>query len=157
MAASWSRRLTEHPRDLFDVMQLYQHEGITPGIRRAFVVYLASHDRPVHEVLAPRLRDISLDYEGAFAGMTTDPVELDQLLDVRNRLINDVQKDLDANERRFLLSLVNAKPEWDLFGVPHAHELPALRWKTSNLERLRDKNPRKFSAQAAETAALFER
>jgi predicted nucleotidyltransferase component of viral defense system len=29
----------QHPRDLFDVMQLFAHEGITPGIRRAFVVY----------------------------------------------------------------------------------------------------------------------
>jgi predicted nucleotidyltransferase component of viral defense system len=43
----------QHPRDLFDVMQLFAHEGITPGIRRAFVVYLASHNRPVHEVLFP--------------------------------------------------------------------------------------------------------
>lgn len=32
----------QHPRDLFDVMQLFAHEGITPGIRRAFVVYLSS-------------------------------------------------------------------------------------------------------------------
>jgi hypothetical protein len=49
----------QHPRDLFDVMQLYAHEGITPGIRRALVVYLASTSRPVHEVLFPRMRDIS--------------------------------------------------------------------------------------------------
>jgi predicted nucleotidyltransferase component of viral defense system len=32
----------QHPRDLFDVMQLFEHEGITPDIRRAFVVYLAA-------------------------------------------------------------------------------------------------------------------
>lgn len=56
----------QHPRDLFDVMQLYEHEGNTPAIRRAFVIYLASHPRPVHEILSPKLRDISLDYEGAF-------------------------------------------------------------------------------------------
>jgi predicted nucleotidyltransferase component of viral defense system len=48
----------QHPRDLFDVQQLFAHEGITPGIRRAFVVYLASHNRPVHEVLFPATRDI---------------------------------------------------------------------------------------------------
>lgn len=53
----------QHPRDLFDMMQLFAHEGITPGIRRAFVVYLASHNRPVHEVLFPLLRDIQYDYE----------------------------------------------------------------------------------------------
>jgi hypothetical protein len=32
----------QHPRDLLDVPQLFAHEGITAGIRRAFVVYLAS-------------------------------------------------------------------------------------------------------------------
>jgi predicted nucleotidyltransferase component of viral defense system len=37
----------QHPRDLFDVMQLYAHEGITPAIRRSFVIYLASHNRVV--------------------------------------------------------------------------------------------------------------
>ncbi|HEY8685897.1 MAG TPA: nucleotidyl transferase AbiEii/AbiGii toxin family protein, partial [Chloroflexota bacterium] len=35
----------QHPRDLFDILQLFAHEGITPGIRRAFVVYLASHNQ----------------------------------------------------------------------------------------------------------------
>ncbi len=38
----------QHPRDLFDVMQLFAHEGITPAIRRAFVVYLASHSPRVN-------------------------------------------------------------------------------------------------------------
>jgi len=49
----------QHPRDLFDVMQLLAHEDITPGIRHAFVIYLASHNRPVHEVLFPVPRDIA--------------------------------------------------------------------------------------------------
>ena len=40
----------QHPRDLFDVMQLFSHEGITPGIQRSFVAYLAGHNRPIHEV-----------------------------------------------------------------------------------------------------------
>ncbi len=30
-------------RDLFDVMQLFALEDITPAIRQAFVVYLANH------------------------------------------------------------------------------------------------------------------
>jgi predicted nucleotidyltransferase component of viral defense system len=40
LAAAMDR---QHPRDLFDVMQLFAHEGIAAGIRRAFVIYLASH------------------------------------------------------------------------------------------------------------------
>jgi len=60
----------QHPRDLFDVMQLLAHEGITPCIRRAFVVYLACCNRPIHEVLFTPLRDIRHDYEHSFQGMT---------------------------------------------------------------------------------------
>lgn len=41
----------KHPRHLFDVMKLYEHEGTTPGIRH--------------------------DYEYNFQGMTEDPVPLD--------------------------------------------------------------------------------
>ncbi len=63
----------QHPRDLFDVMQLFAHEGITPAIRRAFVVYLASHNRPVHEVIFPSLRNIRKDFDNNFSGMTTEP------------------------------------------------------------------------------------
>ena len=63
----------QHPRDLFDVMQLFAHEGITAGIRRAFAVYLASYNRPVHEVLFPSPGDIRQEFEHNFAGMTATP------------------------------------------------------------------------------------
>lgn len=145
----------QHPRDLFDVLHLYRHEGITPAIRRAFVIYLASHRRPVHEVLAPQLRDLSHEYHGAFHGLTVEPVDLEQLLDVRARLIRDLQRDLDENERSFLRSLVNANPEWQLLEVAHAAELPALRWKLENLQWLATNDPKKFAAQARALEALL--
>jgi predicted nucleotidyltransferase component of viral defense system len=138
----------QHPRDLFDVMQLFAHEGITPGIRRAFVVYLASHNRPVHEVLFPAMRDISQEYERNFKGMTTEPVELDALLAARERMVQELQSSLDADERRFLLSLVNGQPEWPLLGIAHAEQLPGIRWKLQNLAQLKRKNPAKFAEQA---------
>lgn len=39
----------QHPRDLFDVMLLLDVEGISPATLDAFIVYLASHDRPIAE------------------------------------------------------------------------------------------------------------
>ena len=57
-------------------MELFAHGGITPEIRRAFVVYLASHNRTFHEVLFPTPKDIRLAYEGSFAGMTSEPVTI---------------------------------------------------------------------------------
>jgi predicted nucleotidyltransferase component of viral defense system len=139
----------QHPRDLFDVMQLFAHEGITPGIRRAFVVYLASHNRPVHEVLFPSMRDVRQEFERNFRGMTAKPIELDALLAARERMVQELQRSLDADERRFLLSLVNGQPERPLLGIAHAEHLPGIRWKLQNLAQLKRKSPAKFAEQSA--------
>ncbi|MFO1293512.1 MAG: nucleotidyl transferase AbiEii/AbiGii toxin family protein [Rubrivivax sp.] len=145
----------QHPRDLFDVMQLYAHEGITPAIRRAFVVYLASHNRPVHEVLFPAERDIAQDYQRTFQGMTAEPVPLDDLLATREKMIRDLQRALDAKERQFLLTLVATEPDWSLLNVQHALELPGIRWKLHNLGQLRKANPKKFAEQSTALARLL--
>jgi predicted nucleotidyltransferase component of viral defense system len=138
----------QHPRDLFDVMQLFAHEGITPGIRRAFVVYLACTNRPVHEVLFPSLRDIRYDYENNFQGMTAELVPLDALLAVRERLMRELQQGLVESERRFLLSLVVGAPEWPLLEIAHLEQLPGIRWKLQNLAQLQKTNAKKFAEQA---------
>jgi predicted nucleotidyltransferase component of viral defense system len=143
----------QHPRDLFDVMQLFAHEGITPGIRRAFVVYLASHNRPVHEVLFPPLRDIRQDYAHNFAGMTAELVPLDALLAAQERMVRELQQGLDDNERRFLLSLVAGTPDWSLLGIAHLEHLRGIRWKLHNLARLQKTNAKKFAEQADVLAA----
>ena len=144
----------QHPRDLFDVMQLFAHEGITAAIRRAFVVYLASHNRPVHEVLFPQLRDIRADYEQNFVGMTTEPVELTALVEARARMIKELQAGLDSAERRFLVSLVRAEPDWKALGVAHMSDFPAIRWKLHNLTQLKQERPKQFELQYT---ALAER
>ena len=138
----------QHPRDLFDCLQLFAHEGITPAIRRAFVVYLASHNRPVHEVLFPIVRDVSQEYERTFKGMTAEPVELSELIAARERLIHELQHGLDADERKFLMSFVRNQPDWSLLGIPHLAELPGIRWKLHNLGQLAKLSPKKFNAQA---------
>lgn len=138
----------QHPRDLFDVMELFEHGGVTPEIRRAFVVYLASHNRPLHEVLFPQPKDIRLAYEGAFAGMTREAVSLDALLETREKLFRELPASLDANERDFLRALAFARPDWSLLGIPHLEELPAIRWRLHNLETLARKQPERLKALA---------
>ena len=145
----------QHPRDLFDVMQLFAHEGLTPGIRRAFVVYLACHNRPVHEVLNPSLRNIRLDYERNFNGMTTEPIPLDTLLETRERMVAELQHGMTSDERSFLISLVSNRPEWNLLGLDHLEALPALQWKHQNLQRLQSDNPRKFEEQSEALTRLL--
>ena len=145
----------QHPRDLFDCMQLFAHEGITSAIRRAFVVYLACHNRPIHEVLFPVPRDISQEYERTFKGMTADPVVLDELTSARERLMHELQAGLDADERKFLILLVQNQPDWNLLGIPHIAELPGIRWKLQNLERLARSRIKEFHAQAEKLETLL--
>jgi len=119
-----------------------------PDIRRAFVVYLASHNRPVHEVLFPALRDIHQDYERTFKGMTTEVVPLPRLLAARVELLRQLQQGLDEKERGFLVSLVQNRPAWDLLEIPHLAQLPGIRWKLHNLSQLEKTNPEKLAQQA---------
>ena len=138
----------QHPRDLFDVMELFAHGGITPDIRRAFVVYLTSHNRTIHEVLFPTAKHIQLAYEGSFVGMTTEPVTLASLLETRERLFRELPAALDASEREFLRTLIRARPDWSLLDIPHLEELPAIRWRLQNLEQLSRSQPDRFRALA---------
>ena len=147
----------QHPRDLFDVKELFLHGGITPEIRRSFVVYLASHNRPIHEVLFPNLRDISGEYEGTFKGMTTEPVGLKALVSARERMIAELNAGLDAAEREFLLSMARNDPNWELLGIEHLEQLPGIRWKLENLARLAKANPKKLKEQAHALERLLGR
>ncbi len=147
----------QHPRDLFDVMMLLAAEGVTPEIRRAFVVYAASHNRPLHEVLAPAEKDVGFAYAQHFVGLTSDPVSLDALLEARRQLMRIVSTTLDEDERAFLLSFASPDPAWSRLGIPHLSELPAIRWKRHNLEKLRAEQPTKFATQQAALAAVLQR
>lgn len=126
----------QHPRDLFDVRGLLAEEGIDDALRRAFIVYLLSHGRPMSEVLAPTRKDISEEFLRGFEGMTDKPVTREELEAAREALISEIVGKMPANHRRFLVSFERGEPEWKLFDVPGAHELPAVRWRQQNLDTL---------------------
>jgi predicted nucleotidyltransferase component of viral defense system len=146
----------QHPRDLFDIAHLFAGQGLTPAICRAFVVYLASHNRPIHEVLFAREADITHEYESSFVGMTDEPFSLQEMFLVRTQLLRDLPAALTHDQRRFLVSLAEAQPEWSLLNVPHASELPAVRWKLQNLQKLAAANPKKLYEQRDELVRRLE-
>jgi predicted nucleotidyltransferase component of viral defense system len=126
----------QHPRDLYDVHILLRRTSVTPSIRRAFVVYLAGHNRPMSELLRPNLKDIAAAYAEQFLGMTDDEVSLEQLTEVQATLPTLLRRALDEDERKFLLSLKRGDPEWERLGIEHAELLPALQWKLLNVRRM---------------------
>lgn len=139
----------QHPRDLYDVRLLFEHEGLTDELFRTFLVYVASSNRPPHELLDPRRVDIEPVFHAEFAGMTVDPLPLAELEAARERLVTEIRARLDSNAMRFLLSLHDGAPDFDAIGLPQAAALPAVRWKLLNLERLRTSDPKKHARQRA--------
>lgn len=147
----------QHPRDFFDVSRMYEVHGLTDATIACFVLYLAGHNRPMHEVLVPRRKDIAQEFESSFAGMTREPIELAALEAARERLLRDLPTRLTTNQRAFLIGLARAEPDWSLAACSHARELPAIRWRLQNLEQFRARRPEEFEQQAkALEAALGE-
>jgi len=145
----------QHPRDLFDVKLLYENEGLTDELFRVFMVYVASSPRPMHELLAPQSPLDKRSFEQEFVGMTVEPVRFAELIDVRTRLHADIRSRLTDDIARFLMRLHEADPDFDAIGLPRAVELPAVRWKVMNLERLKQVDPVKHREQRDLLTGLF--
>ena len=129
----------QHPRDLFDIKLLFDNEGLTDKIRKAFIVYLISHGRPMIELLNPSLKDIKADFENDFAGMTAEPVNLDDLINTRLELIKRIKESLTKDEVKFILSVKNKEPEWGLLELEGIGNLPGVKYKLMNLNKMEPK------------------
>jgi predicted nucleotidyltransferase component of viral defense system len=126
----------QHPRDLFDARDLLSNEGIDDALRRAFIVYLLSHDRPMSEILAPRRKDITGEFSRDFQGMTHEPLTLVELTAAREALIAAAVGSMPDAHRRFLVSFERGEPDWPLLGLNGVADLPAVRWRQHNLDKL---------------------
>ena len=145
----------QHPRDLFDIKLLYENEGLTEELFRVFMVYVASSSRPIHELLAPNARFDEELYHNEFVGMTREAMTKNALIDVQTRLHIDIRRRLSGDIAAFLLSLHDANPDFSLIDFPRAADLPAIRWKLINLEKLKGNNPEKHAAQQRALEELF--
>lgn len=145
----------QHPRDWFDVRMLLDNEGLDDALRQAFVVYLACHHRPMAELLAPRAKPLRETFDREFAGMTREPVALESLEAAQQALPQLLRARLTDVERRFLLSIKQGEPEWSLLPIKHLAELPALRWKLGNIEKLKQ-SPKNHRAAVDKLRAVLE-
>ena len=132
----------QHPRDLFDVRDLLANEGIDDELRRAFIVYMLSHDRPMSEVLAPTRairKDISEEFLRGFEGMTEQPVARDDLDRTRGSAHRGHRRQ-DAEGTPPISGFVRAGRSrtgtfCKAWGA-HVADLPAVRWRQQNLDKL---------------------
>jgi len=126
----------QHPRDLFDVRLLLDNEDFTEELRKAFIVYLASSPRPMNELLAPNELDMMQIFQNEFVGMTDQNIRYEVLLNTRKELINLIHNTMQPEEKAFLISLKSGEPEWGLISLPNISELPAIKWKLQNIQKM---------------------
>jgi len=129
----------QHPRDLFDVKLLLDNEGFSDELRKALLVYIISHPRPIAELIRPKFKDISGIYEGEFRNMADQDIPLADLEATREQLVRLINTSLTTQDRTFLLSFKNRTPDWALLGLTGIDQLPAVRWKLQNLTRMKPK------------------
>lgn len=123
----------QHPRDLFDIKGLLENEGISGKLKEAFIVYLISHNRRFLEILNPTPLDISEVFKTDFEGMTTHPVAVEELIEARTALVDEINGILDDRDKQFLLDFKLGNPDWSYFSGSNISEFPAVKWKLHNL------------------------
>lgn len=149
----------QHPRDLFDVLNMLEKPGLTREIFDGFLCYLAGHPRPIAELLAPNwdTARIATLYAQEFSGMTQRETSLESLLSVTTLLPQALKSHLTDRDRQFLLSYKQNSPDWSLFCYPEIQHLAAILWKLRNLALLKDKNPVKYVAAVSKLKGVLEK
>nr|WP_298377524.1 nucleotidyl transferase AbiEii/AbiGii toxin family protein [uncultured Halomonas sp.] len=126
----------QHPRDLFDVKLLLNQGGLDRNVFEGFLIYLLGHPRPLNEVINPRQKPLDDVYRQEFVGMARVDIPLQQLEDVRHELLTRLGQLMTVEDARFLLSFKQGAPDWTLFPLSGADQLPAVRWKLANIQKM---------------------
>ncbi len=129
----------QHPRDLFDIKLMSEQNSLNKEICQAFVVYLASHNRPMSELLSPNFHDFKQAYENEFKGMSSIDVSYQELEKIGKTLPILMLSKLSRNERKFLLSVKLGSPDFSLLSISGLENFPAIKWKIENILKMEPK------------------
>jgi len=142
----------QHPRDLFDIKLLFENEGLTQAIKEGFYAYLLCHKRPPNEILKPTKKNMESLFKSEFKGMSKIDFTYNDFEETREKLINEVYNKITSDDKIFLLSFFQGTPQWDLFPHEIAKDLPAIKWKLQNIEKM---SPNKRVQQVKLLEELF--
>ena len=150
IAAALSR---QHPRDLFDIK--YMDVPMT-NCKEGLIFNLLGSDRPIHESFAPRLIDQREAMVNQFDGMTDIPFTYGEFEETRARLITKVNQLMTADDKRFLVSFEQGKPEWNGYEFEYFKDYPSVKWKLVNLAKLAKQNPLKLKKESDKLKEIFD-
>lgn len=140
----------QHPRDIFDVKLLLEDEGLTDEIWEGLKIGLISHYKPINELIYPILKDQKSAFNNQFAGMTSDIFTYEEYEKIRKTLISSIEQRLTENDKQFLLSFEMGEPKWNLSPHELLKDLPAVKWKLLNIQKLKSNNPGKHERMVSQ-------
>ena len=136
----------QHPRDLFDIKEYFKENSFNPELMQGFITMLLSHDKPIHEILNPNIKNQKEIFEKQFVGMTDKPFTYKEHVNTLNNLIKIVKTNL-LPYKNLLLDFVSLKADLKDFKINNLDKLPAIQWKLKNLANLQTINQKKFQQQ----------
>jgi hypothetical protein len=145
----------QHPRDLFDLACLFDSGESIDRLMDGFLAMLLSHNRPLHELLAPVPKDQSEVLEKELAGMTDREFSYADHCAAFLRTLDFVKANI-VPYRQLLLDFVSFRGDLAEASIPNLDRLPAIRWKRENLQRLQSENRPKYDEQFNKLAELLK-
>ena len=134
----------QHPRDLFDMRNLFNDVGFTDEIKTGFIFFLICGNRPIHELLNPKRLDQRFVFDSQFNGMTDLAFSYEDFEKTREQMIFKIHNSLTDKDKAFLLAFIKGEPNWD--DVDYGM-FPAVKWKLHHIQKLKVENPQKYQRQ----------
>ena len=88
--------------------------------------------------------------------MTSIEFSYDEYESTRDALIEIITKRLTDDDKKFLISFETGSPLWHLFPHPILKDLPAIKWKLLNIQKLIQSNPVKHKKMIGNLKSILE-
>jgi hypothetical protein len=142
----------QHPRDLFDIDKMFSSQIWDEQIMKGFLFCLFSSKRPFQEIFNPHFLNHDKLIETQFAGMTEEPFTKDMYEQTRVKLLDNILKALNSDQKNMILSVANGEPDWI---YEDWSNYPGIAWKLINIEKLIKKNFTKYQQQIDQLEAIL--
>jgi len=68
--------------------------------------------------------------------MIAEHISFEALETTRNEMVAILRKELTHDERKFIVSMKQGQPVWDLLKLEGIKDLPAVKWKLLNISKM---------------------
>lgn len=146
----------QHPRDLFDVKYLIDTGSVDGSMKQSLLIMLLSHNRPFYELVSPNFQSREQEFFLEFKGMTEEDFTYNDHKETFEKLTNIVPTLFTPSDKDFIIGFHKLNPDWKLLDLENVKNLPAIRWKLQNLQKLKKQNIKKYNVELEKVKGLLK-